>query len=87
MWGLGAPETELWMDNWCIVKAAAENVERGLRVDQLHPRPEISLKDLEFHGYNTGINGVQEQAEAADLEYLDMVFFSDEDVPRWTPAP
>ena len=21
-WGLGAPETELWMDNWTIVKGA-----------------------------------------------------------------
>jgi spermidine/putrescine transport system substrate-binding protein len=40
----------------------------------------VSLKDLAYHGYNTGIIGVQEEAEAAGLEYLDMVFFSDEDV-------
>ena len=37
-WGLGAPETELWMDNWCIVKGARAP-RGGLRLDQLHPRP------------------------------------------------
>ena len=32
--------------------------QRRLRVDQLHPAsPTISLKDLEFHGYNTGHQG------------------------------
>ena len=36
-WGLGAPETELWMDNWCIVKGP--RTPTRLRVDQLHPRP------------------------------------------------
>ena len=24
VWGLGAPVTELWMDNWCIVKGAQD---------------------------------------------------------------
>ena len=78
-WGLGAPKTELWMDNWCIL-AEAENVNAAYAWINFILQPEISLKDLEFHGYNTGIKGVQEQAEAADLPYLDLVFFDEAQV-------
>ena len=64
MWGLGAPMTELWMDNWCIL-AGAENANAAYAWINFICDPEISLKDLEYHGYNTGIMGVQEEAEAA----------------------
>jgi spermidine/putrescine transport system substrate-binding protein len=79
VWGLGAPVTELWMDNWCIVKDAPDPNAAHAWINFICD-PEVSLKDLAYHGYNTGIVGVQEEAEAAGLEYLDMVFFSDEDV-------
>ena len=79
VWGLGAPVTELWMDNWCIVKDA-QNPNAAHAWINFICDPEVSLKDLAYHGYNTGIVGVQEEAEAAGLEFLDMVFFSDEDV-------
>ena len=50
-------------------------------MDQLHPAARRSrLKDLEFHGYNTGIKGVQEAAEAANLPYLDVIFFDEAQV-------
>jgi spermidine/putrescine transport system substrate-binding protein len=79
VWGLGAPVTELWMDNWCIVKDAPDPNAAHAWIDFICD-PEVSLKDLAYHGYNTGIVGVQEEAEAAGLEFLDMVFFSDEEV-------
>jgi spermidine/putrescine transport system substrate-binding protein len=79
VWGLGAPVTELWMDNWCIVKDAPDPNAAHAWINFICD-PEVSLKDLAYHGYNTGIVGVQEEAEAAGLEFLDMVFFSDEDV-------
>lgn len=79
VWGLGAPVTELWMDNWCIVKDAPDPNAAHAWINFICD-PEVSLKDLAYHGYNTGIIGVQEAAEAAGLEFLDMVFFSDEDV-------
>jgi spermidine/putrescine transport system substrate-binding protein len=79
VWGLGAPVTELWMDNWCIVKGA-QNPNAAHAWINFICDPEVSLKDLAYHGYNTGIVGVQEEAEAAGLEFLDMVFFSDEEV-------
>ena len=37
-WGLGAPVTELWMDNWCIVNGA-QNIGRGLQLHELHHGP------------------------------------------------
>jgi spermidine/putrescine transport system substrate-binding protein len=79
VWGLGAPVTELWMDNWCIVKDAPDPNAAHAWINFICD-PAVSLKDLAYHGYNTGIVGVQEEAEAAGLEFLDMVFFSDEDV-------
>jgi spermidine/putrescine transport system substrate-binding protein len=78
-WGLGAPETELWMDNWCIVKGASHPEAAHAWINFILD-PENSLQDLEFHGYNTGITGVQEAAEAAGLPFLDLVFFTDEQV-------
>jgi spermidine/putrescine transport system substrate-binding protein len=78
-WGLGAPETELWMDNWCIVKGATHPEAAHAWINFILD-PANSLQDLEFHGYNTGITGVKDAAEAADLPFLDLVFFTDEQV-------
>ena len=67
------------MDNWCIVEEA-EHPEAAYAWINFILDPENSLKDLEFHGYNTGIKGVQEAAEEAGLPFLDLVFFDDEQV-------
>ncbi len=85
VWGLGAPVTELWMDNWCLVKGA-QNPNAAHAWINFICDPEVSLKDLAYHGYNTGIVGVQEEAEAAGLEFLDLVFFSDEEVATMDPG-
>ena len=85
VWGLGAPVTELWMDNWCIVKGAEHPNAAHAWIDYICD-PKVSLTDLAYHGYNTGIVGVQEEAEAAGLEFLDMVFFSDEQVATMDPG-
>ncbi len=78
-WGLGAPETELWMDNWCIVKGATHPEAAHAWINFILD-PDNSLQDLEFHGYNTGITGVKEAAEAAELPFLDLVFFDEAQV-------
>jgi spermidine/putrescine transport system substrate-binding protein len=84
-WGLGAPVTELWMDNWCIVKGA-QNPNAAHAWINFICDPEVSLKDLAYHGYNTGITGVEERAREEGLEFLDMVFFSDEEVATMDPG-
>ncbi len=73
-WGLGAPKTELWMDNWAILKEVQHPNAAYAWINYILD-PTISLQDLEFHGYNTGIKGVKEAALAADLPYPDLVFF------------
>ncbi|MBA3690764.1 MAG: spermidine/putrescine ABC transporter substrate-binding protein [Actinobacteria bacterium] len=78
-WGLGAPVTELWMDNWTIVKGAT-HPEAAYAWINFILDPDNSLQDLQFHGYNTGITGVQEAAAAVDTPFLDMIFFTDEQV-------
>jgi spermidine/putrescine transport system substrate-binding protein len=78
-WGLGAPATELWMDNWCVVKGA-EHPEAAHAWINFILDVDNSLQDIAFHGYNTGVTGIQEKAEAQGLEFLDMVFFTDEQV-------
>ena len=41
--------------------------------------PVNSVKDLEFHGYNTGIKGVRDLVPK-DLKYPEMIFFDDAQV-------
>ena len=50
------------MDNWCIVKGATHPEAAHAWINFILD-PENSLKDLEFHGYNTGVTGVKEAAE------------------------
>lgn len=76
-WGIGTPVTELWMDNWCILKTA-KNVDAAYDFINFILDPANSVKDLNFHGYNTGIKGVD--ALAADIDFKDMVFFDDAQV-------
>ena len=73
-WGLGAPETELWMDNWCILKQA-KNADAAYDFINFILDPKNSVTDLAFHGYNTGIKGVE--ALAGDVSFKDMIFFTE----------
>ncbi|MEO6126286.1 MAG: spermidine/putrescine ABC transporter substrate-binding protein [Ilumatobacteraceae bacterium] len=78
-WGLGAPETELWMDNWCILEEA-KNVDAAYDFINFILDPANSVKDLQFHGYNTGIKGVEELT--GDVPFKDMIFFTPDEVAR-----
>jgi spermidine/putrescine transport system substrate-binding protein len=79
-WAIGAPETELWMDNWCIMKGAANTDACYAFIDFILD-PANSATDIQFHGYNTGVLGSRE-ALPADTPYLEMVYFTDEEVAR-----
>jgi spermidine/putrescine transport system substrate-binding protein len=85
VWGLGKPVTELWMDNWCIVKGAEHPNAAHAWINFICD-PDVSLKDLAYHGYNTGITGVEERAREENFEFLDMIFFSDEEVATMDPG-
>jgi spermidine/putrescine transport system substrate-binding protein len=75
-WGFGAPTSELWMDNWCILKGA-KNRDAAYNFLNFILIPENSATDLGFHGYDTGITGVRDLLPK-DTRFLDMVFLTPE---------
>ena len=52
--GLRCAGSELWMDNWCILKGA-KNRDAAYNFLNFILTPENSATDLAFHGYDTGI--------------------------------
>lgn len=80
-WVLGAPETELWMDNYCI-PTGAPNPEAAHAWINWLLTPEVSIQDLSYHGYHSGMKMIDKLiAELApDLTYPEMIFFTDEEV-------
>ena len=92
VWVLGTPATELWMDTYCIA-AGAPNPEAAHAWINWDLVPEISIKDLQYHGYNTGMKNMESLiAELApELERGEMIFFTPEQVATFqtqeiTPA-
>lgn len=78
-WVLGSPATELWMDNWAIA-AGAPHPEAAHAFINFVLQPDVQLAQVDYIGYDTGISGIREEAEAAGLERLDMVFFDEKQV-------
>ncbi|MDI2097858.1 extracellular solute-binding protein [Ruicaihuangia caeni] len=78
-WVLGAPATEIWMDNWAIA-AGAPNPEAAHAFIDYVLTPENQLLQVDYIGYHTGAKGIESAAEDAGLPMLDLVFFSSEQV-------
>ena len=80
-WVLGTPDTELWMDNYCIA-TGAPNAEAAHAWINWVLIPERSVQDLEYHGYNTGMKNMEQLISevAPDLVDGDMIFFKPEEV-------
>ena len=53
-WGIGAPETELWMDNWCIVDGARERRRGATTSSTSSSTRRTASGTCAFHGYHTG---------------------------------
>ena len=77
-WALGAPTTELWMDNYAIVKDAP-NLDSAYAFIDFMLDPANSVIDLEFHGYNTALKDI-ESLLPADLQFKDIIFFTPDQV-------
>ncbi|MCU1437805.1 MAG: hypothetical protein JWP66_892 [Naasia sp.] len=65
-----------FIDNWCIVKGS-KNVESAHEFINYVLDPEISLRELEYIGYNTAVEGIEEMA--ADTVRADIIFFNEEE--------
>jgi spermidine/putrescine transport system substrate-binding protein len=80
-WVLAGPDTELFMDNFCIA-AGAPNVEAAHAWINWILIPENSIKDLEYIGYHTGMKDMEKLISelAPDLVKGDIIFFTPEQV-------
>ena len=78
-WVLGAPVTELWMDNWAIA-AGAPHPEAAHAFINYVLEPENQLRNVDYIGYHTGAKDIEQQARDQGLTMLDLVFFSSEQI-------
>jgi spermidine/putrescine transport system substrate-binding protein len=80
-WVLGTPNTELWMDAYCVA-AGAPNAEAAHAWINWDLIPEISIKDLSYHGYHTGMKNMSDLiAEIApDLTRGEIIFYDDDQI-------
>jgi spermidine/putrescine transport system substrate-binding protein len=76
-WVLGSPATELWMDNWALA-ANAPHPEAAHAFLNFCLTPENQLANVDYIGYHTGAKDIQKAAEDAQMDLLDMVFFTPE---------
>ena len=69
------------MDNYSI-PAGAPNVEAAHAWINWDLIPEISVRDLQYHGYHTGMKNMPQLISelAPDLTRGDMIFFDDDQV-------
>ena len=80
-WVLGTPNTELWMDNYCIA-AGAPNAEAAHAWINWDLIPEVSIKDLSYHGYHTGMKNMSTLISevAPDLTRGEIIFYDDDQI-------
>ena len=80
-WALGSPATELWMDNYCI-PAGAPNPDAAHAWINWLMVPEISIRDLNYHGYHSGMKTIDKLIAELypKMAHPDMIFFPDNQV-------
>jgi spermidine/putrescine transport system substrate-binding protein len=80
-WALGAPDTELWMDNYAV-PVGAPNPDASHAWINWDLSPKISIQDLAYHGYNTGMKKIDKLLELLNpkLPKPEMIFFADAQV-------
>lgn len=76
-WVWPSEGANLWQDNWAIVQGAPHE-EAAYEFINYVLDPAVSLKELTYIGYNTGVEGIEEAAAQAGIERPDLVFISDE---------
>lgn len=80
-WVLPTPETNLWTDNWAIVKGSA-NVDAAYEFIDFSLGVEESARNIDFVGYGTGVTDAQQQLESENVELLGMIFPTPEESKR-----
>ena len=83
-WGVGAPKTELWMDNYCIVKGARHK-EAAYDYINFMLDPLNSARDAMFIGNHTGSASLAELLPP-DVPFKEFMFFTPEELALMIPG-
>ena len=83
-WGVGAPKTEGWMDNYCIVKDARHK-EAAYDYINFMLDPLNSARDAMFIGSHTGSASLEVMLPS-ELPYKEFMFFTPEELARMVPG-
>lgn len=79
-WGVGAPVTERFMDNWCIVKGA-RHIDAAYDFINFMLNPVNAGRAAMYIGYNTGTSSLHEMLPP-DTAFKEMLFFSKDELSR-----
>ncbi|GAB3118930.1 polyamine ABC transporter substrate-binding protein [Glaciibacter psychrotolerans] len=79
------PTANIWMDTWAIAKGA-QNLDAAYAFIDYMLEPEVSFREVDYMGYNTGVVGMADLAAANDFELPELVFPPDEVVARLTAS-
>lgn len=82
-WGVGAPATGMWMDNWAIVKGA-RHLDAAYDFIDFMLDPLNGYRETVWNGSPTGQKGL-ETLLPVDTPHADDIFFTDEEMSRMTP--
>jgi spermidine/putrescine transport system substrate-binding protein len=84
-WVFPSPHSNLWMDNWAI-PVGAKNVNAAYAWINYILDPKVSLTELEYIGYNTGIKDIEATAKAKGVELPELIFFTADQVTAMVPG-
>ncbi|OBC14128.1 spermidine/putrescine ABC transporter substrate-binding protein [Gordonia sp. 852002-50816_SCH5313054-c] len=79
------PTANLFTDNFAIVRGTQHPGAAYAFINHMLD-PEVSFRELQYIGYQTGVKGMSEKGKAADLPFPELLFPSDEIVNRLVVA-
>ncbi|WP_394941407.1 spermidine/putrescine ABC transporter substrate-binding protein [Psychromicrobium sp. YIM B11713] len=82
-WVYPTPTSNRWMDTWAI-PVGAQHPDSAYAFIDFMLDPEVALKEVDYIGYSTGLNGQQQLAEQAELDLVELLYPPADVVKRMT---
>lgn len=79
------PTANLWMDNWSVARGT-QHPDAAYRFIDYMLSDAVAYREMLYIGYNNGVRSVGPRAERDKVEYLDLIFPSEQILNRLTPA-
>lgn len=82
-WVYPTPTANKWMDTWAI-PVGAQHPDAAYAFIDFMLQPEVALKEVDYIGYSTGLQGQEKLAEEAELDMVELLYPPEEVVKRLT---